>query len=857
MRAEPKPITSPLAALVAFAVFGATAAAGQGYFISNTRSQVTVNTNAHWSAWDFAPGTVEVSPSGEVSPHFVRKGINATLDITRHLQREAEPGTQVSLLDAVEAGSNRAAIVNLFDGDESTFWEPDLDRPLRDWWFQVDLGRIVSARRIVPKFAQDGLGDPFLHFSVFTSAGETEVGLEGIISKRIFKTIRANKEQRTFEIELEIDDPNPDPEFAGDMIRFVQVVITDTDSTRGRQVSADEFEQLAGGEQGSVDHYKKVAQGEVLVEREVYEAIDPALQGSIIHHRRERPRLSELEVWSLGENVALEIVPRGGFAESSHEGAMGVLLDGDLTSLALSLGYKATFAGTPGDRFVRFDLGASYWLDTSQLFFRSIFFNYKIETSDGTLGTGGDVVWTTQASRDVIDPTQRRGIITDIGTTVHVNSFDLTPVRFFRIIYPYTPGADTRAVIREAQLFGEGFQPLVELTSGLIRLGQERNLVSVSWDADTPAGTAVEIQTRTGNEVSDAYRYHNKAGEEVSAAAYDKLGFFQKGHIDTVEIAGADWSNWSAPYRDPGDPVTSPSPRQFMMLRARLLTEDPLQAPRLRSVSVAFTRPLARALVGELEPGFLPEFGTDGELSLFVRPVLSRGSPGFDEILLRVLADMSLVYRSLRLGREADWTAGDSADVEAPAVEVLPTGPDSLWLRLDRVVSSAVELVEVRFATALFRPGALLLAQIGNSTVESSWQRVDPGNATTLASSEGMQLLGPTGRRPVLGNLQIEPPLFTPNGDGVNDNATIAFTVQGVTGNEPVRVDVHDLSGRRVWSWRSQRPVTTGRYDIIWAGRTDTGARVPPGSYLVYIGMPADSESASATVAQRMIAVAY
>ena len=57
-----------------------------------------------------------------------------------------------------------------------------------------------------------------------------------------------------------------------------------------------------------------------------------------------------------------------------------------------------------------------------------------------------------------------------------------------------------------------------------------------------PRARPLQIQTRTGNEVAEAYRYYDSGGVEVAAGKYEKLGFFKKGRIDTLQVAGSDWS---------------------------------------------------------------------------------------------------------------------------------------------------------------------------------------------------------------------------------------------------------------------------------------------------------------------------
>ena len=174
-------------------------------------NQLLVDRQSHWEEWQFPPGTVEVEAGG-VRPHYVKKNIDATGDIVFHLKRNPPGGkdaAEVTLLDAIDAGVNKADVANLFDDDESTFWEPEIGSSLEEWWFQVDLGRLVSARRIVLKFAGEGEGDPFLQFVVLTSDGSER--LKGVYGfNRVFQTRHDNKGQRVFEIELQPTRTNGD-----------------------------------------------------------------------------------------------------------------------------------------------------------------------------------------------------------------------------------------------------------------------------------------------------------------------------------------------------------------------------------------------------------------------------------------------------------------------------------------------------------------------------------------------------------------------------------------------------------------------------------------------------------------------
>ena len=821
---------------------------------------VVVTTQRHWSHWAFVEGTLDIAASGAVAPAFVPKDHNAVTDLIQHLRRTAADPDAATVLDAIEAGTNAAAVANLFDGDPTTYWEPDPDGPLRDWWFQVDMGRLINATRIGLQFVPEGQGDPFLQFAVLTAdnADQGNKVAGKVPMHLVYRTPSDNKNQRAFEFDLnrgELINPVPGVDFAGDMVRFVQVVVTESDGGRAVEVSADEYDSLASRDRGDIVFHKQVGDGEVEVEEAIYAAIDPQLRGAVRYYRRERPRLAELAVYELGKNISQGmILDRNGSAESSHEGSVGNLVDGEGTYLTFNLKAFQTGNVAFGERFLEFNLGASYWLDTVQLWYNlsvaggqlagASFHQYEIQTSDGTPAPGGGQLWAA--------PAQVRGL----GTAFEVNTFAPTPARFVRIAYPFSSSESGRegnkARLREVQIYGEGYHPEVELESGLIPLQGAKSLVSIEWEADAPPGTAVQIQTRTGNEVAEAYRYYDSGGVEVSEGKYAKLGFFKKGRIDTLQVAGADWSNWSAPYAHSGAPIASPSPRQYLLLRARLTTTDPRQAASLRSIRLNFNPPVAKQLQGELDIGVFDRLGVPQEVSLFVKPTFGPQDLGFDEVLLRAPPDMALELGAVRVGRASEW--------EPLAVQVVETRPDSLWLRLDRLVErgGAVELIEVQFTTALFSPGVVLHAALGNSSLANSWQQVDPADVTELAHSEGLQIVASVQDDKVLGDLGILPAVVTPNGDGVNDALTIAFTVRRLSGARPVKVRIYDLSGRLVRRLDAHKPLVAGQYALDWAAQDEQGQVVPPGVYILRIDVDADSDRAvRQTGVQRLLYVAY
>ena len=82
--------------------------------------------------------------------------------------------------------------------------EPDSADPLRDWVLEIDLGRLVSATKVVVRFAEEG--DPFLQFRVHSAGGQNPFGTadrSGALDYTLVGgTTQPNRDQRVFEFDL-------------------------------------------------------------------------------------------------------------------------------------------------------------------------------------------------------------------------------------------------------------------------------------------------------------------------------------------------------------------------------------------------------------------------------------------------------------------------------------------------------------------------------------------------------------------------------------------------------------------------------------------------------------------------------
>ena len=855
-------------------------------------NQVVIDRASHWRQWDFADGTVEIGSDG-VSTGKVNRHTNAVLDIVDFLRRrppsylEDKDPSQIELLDGIRAGSNRRGVVNALDGVDTTYWEPapptsDVDLASQ-WWFTVDLGRLVIIERIVARFALEGEGDPFLLFDVLVSDGQPPrdaLFADALGFVPVLQVLAPNKTERVFEVDLSAataDQVEP-------LGRFVQVVVHGSDMEQGQLVGEGEegeaaHADLAVSDRGLVQHTKKHPDGrEVAVSQDIWEALDPGRRGPVRYYRRERPRLAELEVWGSGDELIHGIVDRGGSVHSpDFQFSAGTLFDGDLkTFQLLKVGKKGRL-----EKQLFFDLGSWYWINDSRLVlnFRTggslrNFYSYRLDFSDGARRADGSFKWTPTAAFDREDPAGE--YVESLPSSRMIlmrHEFDLVKARFFRFVWGFKGLAGYTNPLAEVQLFGEGYLPQVELVSDPIELRGSRNLTKIEWEAQLPTGTQVVLQTKTGNVlIPDTLYFRDDGtlfgrGDEGADKYYDRAYKRFRGEKRVIFEEGPEWSGWSPRYEDPeGSLITSPSPREILKIQASLISDRPDTSATLKSIRLHFAEPVARRLLGEIVPTEVDGLGDEREFTLHVG--VDTLEVGFDELLVRPPAGMVLgqdetARDGVRLyaGRASQFAAADDAEQALSELMVteakLASFGDSLLVQFP-LIESGVEVVRLDFPGTLYSSGGQLVASLRSSS-EGFWQRVDVGDATELVESNSLLVVAQIGGSKDLLQEIVSPSVFTPNGDGVNDEVVFEFSVVLVGASSAAQVEIYDLSGRRVRLLEERREVSAGRYGISWDGLDDTGDVVPTGLYAVQLGLDAVTEGTGVkdTHVTTTIAVAY
>ena len=811
--------------------------AQQGYALRD--NQLIVNTREHWEAWRVNAGISSITPDGSVSPRFQRKDINAAQDAAQFSMMGVEGG--------VITGSNQLQARNLIDGDLSTFWEPDLDHPSEDWWLQLQLGRLVVVEKIVLRFVEEEVGEPFLQFDVLgwrhpPPHGSVKYTLLGTDIKKfwsLFKTDRPNKSQRMFEIAL-----TESARFLGEPLDVIHITVTDSEVGRLREVAPDTYEALPEGDKGVVDYFRSGGGRQTLTTRESYEVLPPERQGRIRYYQRERPRLAEVEVWTTGDNLNLGRGLRGGSTELWLEARVDDPNSGRRYSLGKTVtdGSYSTgpsFTSTGERSYFVEDLGTQFWVDTVQLLTQSTIIK-GLEISDGSLALDGSVEWTEVAE------TRQEGNL----------AFKLEPtrVRFLRVRVTGRGGA-----ILEVLIYGEGYVAEVGLTSEPIELGLHKSLVSLEWDADTPPGTWVEISTRTGDELSDEYIYHNSDGIVVTEDRFRRrLPTQKQGEITILPVPSGPWSPWSRPYLESGEEIRSPLGK-YLQIRARVMADTSSKygpPASLHAIRVNLTDVYADRLVGEIWPRFVNNIGEPEERSIFIRPLFSKSEQNFDEFRITATTATTMELVEVRAGTLEDFRT-DEAQLFVPSqMEITETGVDTMMFRLPTRIRQGVELIEVLFLPTIYGHGAAFEIGVKASEAEGSWQKVDTGNAADHVQSETNVVVALEDNA-ILTDLRIEPRILTPNGDGVNDVATFHFSVNRLHAENEIQLSVYDLSGRLVQQLRELRADPRGRYALEWSGDGLLGEMIPPGLYLVRIELTARSARAEQTALTRLVRVAY
>ncbi|MSR83233.1 MAG: hypothetical protein EXS58_09970 [Candidatus Latescibacteria bacterium] len=481
---------------------------------------------------------------------------------------------------------------------------------------------------------------------------------------------------------------------------------------------------------------------------------------------------------------------------------------------------------------------------------------FEVQFSDGLSYVAGQPVF--QLLRE--EPINPNSVIT----------LDFVPqfIRFLRL----RVGSLNPFEIAEFQVFGDGFVPRAFYETRVIDLGNRSNYGRIFWAQQELHHQAGELASSDGSVTSVTVRM--KTGLDDTPLVYYRLAVNPDTRAVSVEVVSEDeysglqgaeqgrieedtefWSPWSLPLAS-GQQISLPSPRPFFQLQLLLESRSVQHTVRLDSLVIERSLPPASVVEGEISLADQPDpprgvATVDGGAQVLfaydVRAQVERGQTGFD--VLRIDTPSRAVFRELLMGEQLVHVDPDSVAVSDTDLQVFFTR--------NKVDTSHAVPLRVLFEGAVVIFNTIFSGRVWDTQSGQSDQPVLEGDANFAVSTNTLRVaLTRESVGDILRKVELnagEQAVFTPNGDGANDQLHLDYTITQLTEPRRVEIGIFDLSGRQVRRLVDEKRIG-GIYREVWDGADEGGARVPPGVYVVLIRVDSGIGSFAQT---RSIGVAY
>ena len=589
------------------------------------------------------------------------------------------------------------------------------------------------------------------------------------------------------------------------------------------------------------------------------------------------PRQIEADTLEIGWHPRLW---PGGKANAFAPQVWRGLIDGDELTAAYT--HRARYDGRPNSvSFLTLDLGVPVPIDSVVFFPPQTGLTSDNQRQRDLLARGYEVSRTNVPAEWLIfeDETLSTGstgyhpLDEILGSTFANNKsvVSLTPeLRFTRFLRFKFGEVTSTTLLAEIQAFGRGYPQEARYISLPHAFDEGVSLGRVTWSftryrqapsgeifADPTAPVSLNLQTRAGFDdepktyfLFDDLGRHKEVDVKTYFAAPRVVERFSEGIAGFRARRGDDtsnWNNWSVSYQASGDQIRSSDGARFLQFRLDITTEDPLAFGVLDSVAFEVAPLLADSALAEISlldadqmPGAVEvALGVERNFAYDIRTVAGTLS-GFNGI------ELDLPPAARFTGLEID--GADAVEGEDFALAVVEDR-----FRFEFPTAFAADKnFRIRFVSAMFQSSVFVEGRLLNTAAGGLPQSIEAGDARSDVGSNRLQVVASDIRLRVLGTLNISSRLVTPNSDGINDRATVAYDLFNINGGQ-VRVDVHDLAGSHV-ATVFEAIATAGPYAPTWDGRDSQGRTVPPGIYLIRVTIDADLDTFT-RVAQ--VGVAY
>ena len=420
--------------------------------------------------------------------------------------------------------------------------------------------------------------------------------------------------------------------------------------------------------------------------------------------------------------------------------------------------------------------------------------------------------------------------------------------------------------ISEFQLFAQGVPQRAIYKTKITDLGEPVNFGRLFWQAtkfrmvngtpvETPdAAAQLKIEVRTGLDNDPAvYHEYMDTGLErvvsrdhyenalrtrfVRVTAADDLTERQPkpGVRASISYDSDNWTFWSAPFVESGQPISlrngtylqfrvtmeSDSFDDFVRLDSLWIETAPLLAANVRGEVAPLDDPQPIGGITQVPLGQAIEFVYDLQADFE-----TVNAPGFD--LLRIRTGHQTELKSLQLGE---------GRTETPPAEVIQE-PEGLLIRLpERITRANNPPIRIVFGTEIFEFATTFQSEVLDSERDVLPQPVVGADVGEALSTNSLRVLGTTGQTTAfIQNLTFSAAVFTPNGDGINDELHVAYSLFRLPEPVPVVLEVYSLDGRRVALVEAGLQ-NAGPQSLHWDGRDETGQWLPPGLYLTALNL--------------------
>lgn len=356
----------------------------------------------------------------------------------------------------------------------------------------------------------------------------------------------------------------------------------------------------------------------------------------------------------------------------------------------------------------------------------------------------------------------------------------------------------------EIEVYGVGYLSQGRLTSVVRDAGRSVNWGRAAWKGNTPSGTSIRMQVRTGD----------------------------------VPDVNSTWSPWSDEVTEPNSLFNVYEPRRYMQYRANLYTSN-VETPRLDEVTVTYdTTLVAKGATAKILPQSAPILKTSN-FNYQITVNADARSTGIDTVV--IFTKVPIVVNHVAVN-----------DLSIPFIVKLEPGKVIVGFG-STINFNATINVGFKFTPYLEETSFPSIAISRQNP--SNPQYVD---ATVSNNIESWTLTTTGVPEKVIVDATADPNPFTPNGDGKNDETHISFFVANLVVERPVQIKIFDITGRLVHTLldvKTSAQAYVEQNAVRWSGRDDNGRRLPPGLYIYQISV--DVDGSDPAVVTKTVTIAY